>query len=66
MAQQMATAMLRGSSRGMAKLTPAQVRMIRRLWAQGKLTQGQIAEKFGVHQVSVSSVVTGRTWSDVN
>lgn len=47
------------------KLSPTDVRKIRRLWERGRLTQGEIAERFGVHQVTVSSIVRGATWSHV-
>lgn len=51
--------------RGGRKLTPADVRKIRRLWERTNLSQREIGERFGVHQVTVSSIVRGVTWTDV-
>ena len=48
-----------------SKLTPADVRKIRRLWERTTLSQREIGERFGVHQVTVSAVVRGVTWSHV-
>jgi predicted XRE-type DNA-binding protein len=51
--------------KGGRKLTPADVRKIRRLWEKTQLSQREIGEQFGVHQVTVSSIVRGVTWADV-
>ena len=48
-----------------SKLTPSDVRKIRRLWERTTLSQREIGERFGVHQVTVSAVVRGVTWSHV-
>ena len=48
-----------------SKLTPADVRKIRRLWERTTLSQREIGERFGVHQVTISAIVRGVTWADV-
>ena len=50
---------------GGRKLTAADVRKIRRLWERSDLSQREIGERFGVHQVTISSIVRGVTWADV-
>lgn len=50
----------RGERHGMSKLKAADVIEIRRL--KGRLTQREIAEKFGVNRVTVSDIWTGRKW----
>jgi hypothetical protein len=47
-----------------AKLTEANVREIRELRAAG-FTQQKIADRFGVSQVAVSSILRGKTWGFV-
>ncbi|MBR0913127.1 HNH endonuclease [Bradyrhizobium japonicum] len=46
-----------------AKLTRDQVREIRDLY--GKLTQVQLAQMFGVSQVTISNIVIRKTWTDL-
>ena len=48
-----------------SKLTPADVRKIRRLWERTTLSQREIGERFGVHQVTVSAIVRGVSWTHV-
>lgn len=55
--------MLRGVAHYAAKLTPDQVRTIRRL--NGSQTQREIAETLGVHFTCVNKVLTGRSWRHV-
>jgi hypothetical protein len=54
----------RGERHGNAKLTADAVRQIRTLRADGASQQG-IADRFGVHQTAISSVLSGRTWGHV-
>jgi hypothetical protein len=42
-------------------LTPAQVQAIRQRWAAGE-SQRQIAPDYGVSQVTICHILTGRTW----
>jgi hypothetical protein len=53
-----------GELNGSARLTEADVRVIRRMRAEG-LYQYQIAEKFGVCQRTINLIVRGLTWSHV-
>jgi hypothetical protein len=55
----------RGEERHNAKITRDDVREIRRLYATGKYTQTEIAERFGVQTGIVWSVVHGKTWRHV-
>jgi len=47
----------RGIHNGRAKLTSKQVAKIRRLYATGDISQGQLAEIFGVSQPQISRIV---------
>lgn len=53
----------RGSLSGMAKLTENEVAQIKRL--RGTMSQQAIADKFGVTQVNISAILTGKTWAHV-
>ncbi len=46
------------------KLTPADVRAIRRLLKAG-MTQREVANQFGIHQGSVSNIARRKTYADV-
>ena len=52
----------RGEAHGASRLTAEAVREIRAAYEAGHATQPQLAERFGVHQVTISDVVSGRTW----
>lgn len=54
----------RGERQGLSKLTEADIPQIRALLRQGR-TQREVAERFGVSDVTVSAVARGRTWSHV-
>lgn len=51
----------RGELNIQAKLTPAEVRKIRKLLAS--VSQTRIAEAFGITQAAVSAIKTRKTWS---
>ena len=51
----------RGEKHGNAKLTADNVRELRSLYADGS-TLRQLADKFGVSNVSVYNAVSGKTW----
>jgi hypothetical protein len=55
---------LRGETHNWAKLTDADVRMIRELRAQG-LLQREISGRLGIPQTTISRVLTGYSWSHV-
>ena len=48
-----------------AKLTPAQVRKVRKLWHSRKKSQKELAEMCGVSQPTISNVLTGRVYRKV-
>ena len=56
---------LRGESHNMAKLSDQYVLEILDLLKEGKLTQGEIAEIYGVCKGSISNINCGRTWQDL-
>lgn len=51
----------RGQRNGMSKLSDEQAKEIRSLWPDSGMTQGQIANQFGVSQALVSMICRGRT-----
>ncbi len=53
-----------GEKQGHAKLTEADVREIRRLYAGGWL-QRVIAKEYGINQTAVSKICTGRNWKHI-
>jgi hypothetical protein len=55
----------RGERAPLARLTPEQVVTIRQLYALGDCTQGYIADRFGVTQANIHSIVTRRTWRHI-
>lgn len=50
-----------GENNGRAKLTTEDVAKIRRVYASG-FTQQMIANRFGVHQTTISNIIRGRNW----
>ena len=52
----------RGSSHGLAKLTPEAVIAIRREYATGQVLQRELAEKYNIKQETVSGLVRGTRW----
>lgn len=52
----------RGSTNGSARLTEDTARDIRALRADG-WTLREIADRFGVHRVTIGDLVAGRTWT---
>lgn len=52
----------RGQRNARSKLTEEQVLEVRALHAEGLLTQYEIADKMGVKQATVSSIVLRKTW----
>ena len=57
---------LSGEARGLSKLVPKQVLEIRDLYKSGKYTQRQIGLVFGVHQKTVSNIITLKHWRGVS
>ena len=48
-----------------AKLTPQEVRFIRKTWKARKATQMELASKFSVSQTAISFAVKGKTYQKV-
>jgi len=46
----------------MAKLTAAKAEAIRTSYAQGDVTQEELAQRYGVSRPAISAIVTGRRW----
>lgn len=55
----------RGPHTWSAKLTPEQVREMRQLFATGKWTKHALAERYGVHRVTVIGILRGDFWTHV-
>lgn len=49
-----------------SKLTEEQVRAIRSEYSSGKYTQKQLAKKYGVSQMPISNLLTGKTYANVS
>jgi DNA-binding XRE family transcriptional regulator len=54
-----------GEKNGFSKLTETQVRQIKKLLAQGSLTQKTISSQFNVSRETISSIKNGRRWQNV-
>lgn len=54
-----------GEKQWNSKLTEADVRDIRDLWATGGYTQSQLASQFGVLQTTVSRLVLRQSWKHI-
>ena len=54
----------RGSKHGLAKLTEKDIPVIRQ-WLKNGEVQRIIALDYGVHQVTISRIKTGKDWSHV-
>lgn len=48
-----------------AKLTPAQVRRMRRMYETGKFTMAALAPKFGVSQATVSNIANNKVYRKI-
>jgi len=57
--------MPRGATNGNAKLSDDAVREIRRLYAEGGISQTALGRDFGIAQTGVSSIVRHETWTHV-
>lgn len=59
------SAVRRGETHPNAKLTAAQVKALRQLYATGRYTQYALAEQFGISPGHVSEIVCHRVWKHV-
>lgn len=55
----------KGEANAWAKLTDGDVREIRRLLADGGMSQQRIGQRFGIHQTAVSKIKLGQGWKHV-
>lgn len=56
----------RGSRHGLAKLTEAQIPVIRNLIASGTLTHREIGNRFGVCAATIDNIKAGKVWAHVD
>lgn len=54
-----------GEANGSAKLSEADVRLIRRIYSRRECTQIELAKRFKVKQATISSVVLGKSWRHI-
>lgn len=54
-----------GSSNPSATLDENEVRVIRKRYVQEKITQRELAELFGVNQVTISDIIIRKTWTHI-
>ena len=55
----------RGESIGSAKVTDEEVREIRQIWDNRKMSQREIARRYGVTQVAVHHIVARKSWKHI-
>ena len=53
------------SNRKASKLSVSEVIEIRQLYAQGRLTQGELSRRFHVSIVQIGRIVRGEVWQSV-
>lgn len=53
----------KGASNGRAMLTPVEVAEIRRLYADGNVSQTSLGKQFHIGQVQISRIVRGEHWT---
>jgi DNA-binding XRE family transcriptional regulator len=56
----------RGEEQHASKLRESDVLRIRKMYATGRLTQEEIAQKFGVKKMCISKIVRRETWKHVD
>jgi hypothetical protein len=57
--------LLKGEKHGQSKLTETQVREIRMKYANGGITQRQLALEYGISQQIISFIISRRNWSHI-
>lgn len=55
----------KGESQGSAKLIKSEVLKIRLLYASGKYTYDELANKFSVAQVTINRIISRKTWKHI-
>ena len=53
----------RGERHGNSKLTEKKVRRIKEKYRRGDVTQAKLAEEFGVGEMQVSRIISGKRWA---
>lgn len=56
----------KGEGHGRHKLTASQVAGIRRRYADGGISKRNLADEMGVSQMTIHSIVIGKTWKEIN
>jgi hypothetical protein len=54
-----------GEASHLARLTSKQVLLIRKLYTKGNVTQGALAERFGISTSSVKRILARRSWKHI-
>lgn len=52
----------KGEANANCKLTPEQVKEIRRLYVPYKVSTPKLGKQFGVHSSTISAIINGETW----
>ena len=55
----------RGEEIKLAKLTEKNVLMIRKLWKEGRMSQQEFANQYGVCQTTISRIILRQTWNHI-
>lgn len=53
---------IRGENNVSSKFKETDIHKIRQSYAKGEYTQRQLGDKYGVHQVYISQIITGKKW----
>ena len=56
----------KGMWNGRAKLRMKEVLFIRKVYAEGQLSQSTLAQLYGVSQGTIHKIVTGKTWKHLD
>lgn len=57
---------LRGEGNTKSKLTEAQVREIRALYATDQFSKAELGRRFGMDHITIAQIVTGKTWKHLD
>lgn len=55
-----------GEQSGMAKLTEAEVKEIKKLYTSGERNLTALGRRFGVRRITVANICRGKTWKHIN
>jgi membrane-bound lytic murein transglycosylase B len=57
--------MFQGEASWMAKLTEAQVKEIRAIYATDRITYAKLGARYGVGRKAISAIIHGKSWSHI-